>query len=507
MLLATKKMISDIDEYAERELGIDGMALMYNAGRSAASEILSLIGESARAVVLCGKGKNGGDGYVIASELYEAGHSVCVFESETEQRDAASAHWRDVYLARQGEVYLLSDTEALAAACAEADVILDALFGVGFRGELPTVEAEAVRIANSTDTLRVALDIPSGAEADTGRVCEGCFSAHCTITMEYVKRGMLLYPARGMTGEVRVCSIGVDREKVEVRFSFADATVDREMIERYLLARPAVSHKGTFGRALLICGSDSMTGAAVLACEGALRMGAGLCELVCTERVASVVAVRCPEVIFTTVPSAEKWNEDTFYTILERVRNADTVVLGCGVGVHKNIRRLTKRILSSEGCPMLIDADGINSLDGDIGALERTARDVVITPHPKEFARLIGAECRDVLSDKYALTLGLAERCGITVLLKGADSVTASGDGRCYINTTGNSGLARGGSGDVLSGMIGAMLAQGIPAPEAAAIGAHIHGAAADLLSEELGEVGMLPRDIPRAAAVYLSSI
>ena len=507
MLLATRKMISDIDEYAERVLGIDGVTLMYNAGSSAAREILSLIGDCALVVILCGKGKNGGDGYVIASELCDAGHRVLVFESETERRDTASTRWRGEYIDRSGEIRLLTDTSALSDACAEADVIVDALFGVGFHGEMPSVEAEAIGIANGASALRVAVDIPSGAEADTGRVCEGCFSSHVTMTMEYVKRGMLLYPARRMTGEVRVCSIGVDREAVEEHFSFADSTVNAEMIREHLLSRPALSHKGTFGRVVLICGSNRMTGAAVLACEGALRMGAGLCELVCTERVAETVGVRCPEVIFTVVPSAEEWDASVIDGILDRIENADAAVLGCGVGVHRNIRRLVKRILSSEGCPALIDADGLNSLAGDVGALERAVREVVITPHPREFARLTGVDTDSVLSDKYARASELADRCGATVLLKGADTVIASADGGCYINTTGNSGLARGGSGDVLSGMIGAMLAQGIPALEAAAIGAHVHGAAADLLADELGEVGMLPRDLPVAAARYLLSI
>ncbi len=507
MLLATKKLISDIDEYAERELGIGGVTLMYNAGRAAADEILTLIGDAARVAVLCGKGKNGGDGYVIASALHERGHSVSVFESTTERRDAASAHWREEYLRQKGEIQPLSDTDALGAICADADVIVDALFGVGFHGEMPRVEAEAVRLANNAGAFRVAVDIPSGAEADTGKVCEGCFSAHCTLTMEYIKRGMLLYPARELTGEVRVCGIGVDREEIEAKFDFCDATVDDEMLRKYLLDRPALSHKGTFGRVLLICGSDRMTGAAVLACEGALRMGVGLCELVCTEHVAQTVSVRCPEVVLYTVPSADEWDGDVRDAILGRVKFADAVVLGCGVTVHKNIRMLIKQILSSDGCPILIDADGLNSFGGNTDALSRAMREVVITPHPKEFARLVGVDCKSVLGDKYESAAGLSDRCGVTVLLKGADSVIASPDGKRYINITGNSGLARGGSGDVLSGMIGAMLAQGIPVSAASAIGAHVHGAAADLLASELGEIGMLPRDIPMAAARYLLTL
>jgi NAD(P)H-hydrate epimerase len=386
-------------------------------------------------------------------------------------------------------------------------MIIDALFGVGFHGELPRAEAQAVSMANSSHALRVAVDIPSGIEADTGRLSAVCFDAEHTVTMEYIKRGMLLYPAREKVGRIHVCSIGVDRETVESRFSFPDRTVDAELIRRYVLSRPADSHKGTYGRLMLVCGSDRMTGAAVLACEGALRMGVGLCELVCTERVAQTVSMRCPEVVFRIVPDVDEWDNGVYEKLLLESVDADAVVIGCGLGVHKNVRKLVELLSSLVGCPLLLDADGINSLDGDTTLLENAKRDVMITPHPKEFARLVYRDIESVIMERYKSAHDLAKKCGVTVLLKGAATIIASPDGTSYINTTGNSGLAKGGSGDVLSGMIGALLAQGIPTVESAALGAHVHGAAADLLRGELGETGMLPRDIPSAAARYLASM
>ncbi len=506
MLLATRKMISDIDAYAEEKLGIKPQTLMYNAGKSAAEHIKKLIAENARVCVLCGVGKNGGDGYVIASELFDSDCYVTVFESQTERRDESSELYRTRLKKKIRYIYSLSDTQMLADAFENADVIIDALFGVGFHGEMPECEAAAVKIANRASALRVAVDIPSGVEADTGRVGQICFLAEHTVTMEYIKRGMLFYPARDYVGRIHVCSIGVERGKIEEHFDFPDRTVDADLIKKYILSRPADSHKGTYGRLMLVCGSDYMTGAAVLACEGALRMGVGLCELVCTPRVAEAVSATCPEVVFTVVPALDEWDNGVYEKILLHSVEADAMVIGCGLTSHKNAEKLIELLSSIVGCPLLVDADGLNSLDGSTEILERAVRDIVITPHPKEFARLVYRDIDDVLRDRYKAAYTLAEKCGITVLLKGAATVVSAPDGVRYINTTGNTGLAKGGSGDVLSGMIGALLAQGIPPAVSAALGAHVHGAAADLLRGELGEAGMLPRDLPRAAARYLAS-
>ena len=507
MLLATRKMISEIDEFAESVLGIKGQTLMFNAGKSAADKIKKLLRDNARVCVLCGAGKNGGDGYVIASELFDCDHYVTVFEAECDKRDESSEFFRAKLKKKLKNIFSLSDTQKLSEACDGADIIIDALFGVGFHGEMPEREAYAIKIANSSRAVRVAVDIPSGVEADTGKVGRICIHAHHTMTMEYIKRGMLFYPAREFVGKIQVCSIGVDRSAVEEHFSFSDRTVERDLIEKYILSRPADSHKGTYGRLMLVCGSDYMTGAAVLACEGALRMGVGLCELVCTERVAEVVSARCPEVIFTVVPAVSEWDSTVYEKILLHSVEADAMVVGCGLTEHKNVLRLIELISSLVGCPILIDADGINSLDGSIDVLKGALRDVVITPHPKEFARLVYRDIDQILLDRYKSASALSEQCGITVLLKGAATIIASPDGTRYINTTGNSGLSKGGSGDVLSGMIGALLAQGIPTAVSAALGAHVHGAAADLLRDEYGEVGMLPRDIPLASARYLASM
>lgn len=507
MLLATRKMIGEIDAFAENTLGIKGQTLMYNAGKSAADKIKRLIRDNARVCVLCGSGKNGGDGYVIAGELFDCDHYVTVFETDSDKRDESSEYYRTKLKKKLKNIYSISDRQKIAEACEGAEIIIDALFGVGFHGEMPECEAYAVKAANASRALRVAVDIPSGAEADRGRVGAVCFSADHTMTMEYIKRGMLLYPARDYVGRIEVCSIGVDRAAVEEHFSFTDKTVERDLIEKYILSRPLDSHKGTYGRLMLVCGSDHMTGAAVLACEGALRMGVGLCELVCTETVARAVAARCPEVVFTIVPPVSEWDNNVYEKILLHSVDSDAMVIGCGLSEDKNVQRLIELISSLVGCPLLIDADGLNCLDGTTDLLERAQRDIVITPHPKEFARLVYRDISEVLYDRYRSACALSDKCNITVLLKGASTVIASPDGTRYINTTGNSGLAKGGSGDVLSGMIGALLAQGIPTSVSAALGAHVHGAAADMLISEYGEVGMLPRDIPVAAARYLASL
>ena len=404
-------------------------------------------------------------------------------------------------------IYSLSDISSFSVATEKADVIVDAIFGVGFHGELPSPEREAVMRANITGAIRVAVDIPSGMDSDSGAVGEVCFNASLTLTMAYVKRGCLIYPARSYCGRIVVCSIGTDMEKVEKDLDFPFFTVDVSHIKKYVLNRPVDSHKGTFGRLMMICGSDSMTGAAVLACEGALRMGVGLCELVCTENVARVVGTRCPEVIFTIVPSVDAWDNTVYEKILMHSVDADAIVIGCGCTSSKNLERVIEVLSSIRGGPMLIDADGINCLDGRSEYLHDACRDILITPHPKEFARLSMTDMYQILCDRYSAAERMAVSNGITVLLKGASTVICRGDGAGCVNVTGNSGLARGGSGDVLSGIIGALLAKGVDTMMSAAIGAHLHGAAADILASRYTEVGVLPRDLPQAIGEYLKTI
>ncbi len=507
MLLATRKLISDIDGRAERVQGIPPERLMQNAGLSAAKEIIASLDRPVKAVVLCGKGKNGGDGYVIATELWEYRCEVSVFEVKTELRDAASELYRSQFKKKAKALYSITEEKKLSSKCEEADIIIDALFGVGFHGQMPKAEGEAILIANNSRAQRIAVDIPSGCNSDMGAVSDICFCADRTLTMEYVKCGMLLYPAREYCGEITVCDIGADKADIEANLPFAFKTVEDADVVKYVLRRPRDSHKGTFGRLMLVCGSDTMTGAAVLACDGALRLGVGLVELVCTEAVARAVAARCPEVIYTVISSVHEWDDAVFEKIVLHSMQADATVIGCGLGQHENIQTLLRMLSGIAGCPLLVDADGLNSLDGKVKILADSPREIVITPHPKEFSRLIYCDISDVLNDKLYAAERLCDGCGINVLLKGASTVIASKDGVRYINTTGNSGLAKGGSGDVLSGMIGALLAQGVDAGMAAALGAYIHGKAAECLSSELSEAGMLPRDIPEAVARFLASL
>ena len=507
MHLATRKLIHDIDEFAEKKLGISADTLMQNAGKSAADVILSLTKEGERVLVLCGKGKNGGDGYVVALQLFECGRYVTVFESEADSRDASSELYRTKLKKKIKLIHPLSDKEKLIGASSQAEVIVDAVFGVGFHGYLPECEAQALGIVNRSKAKRIAIDCPSGVDSDSGRVSPGTFAADMTLTMAYVKRGMLCYPAKEYCGEIHVCDIGIDKNEVEKNILMDCHTVDEGMIRKYVLNRPADSHKGTYGRLMLVCGSDGMSGAAVLACEGALRMGVGLCELVCTRSVADIVASYCPEVIFTVVPPLSEWDNNVYEKLLLHSVDADAILIGCGLGQHPNAERLIELLSTIAGCPMIIDADGLNSLDGRTTLLEEAVRDIVITPHPKEFARLVCGNVEDVQWDRYNATVSLSEKCSVTVLLKGAATVICASDKNKYINQTGNSGLARAGAGDVLAGMIGALLAQGIPSGVSAALGAHIHGAAAELLCREYSEAGMLVRDIPMAAARYLASL
>ncbi len=507
MLLATRQLIKEIDSRAERVGKISPEKLMQNAGLSAARAIIEELNDTAFVVVLCGKGKNGGDGFVIASELWEYRCDVCVFEVECDERDAASELYRARFKKKTKALYSISDTKRLSEKCEKADIIIDALFGVGFQGDMPNAEGEAILIANASRARKIAVDIPSGCDSDTGAVSDICFRAERTFTMEYVKLGMLMYPCREYTGKITVCDIGVNRADMEANLPFNYRTVEDQDVRRAVLGRPKDSHKGTFGRLMLICGSDTMTGAAVLACEGALRMGVGLIELVSTEGVFRAVSAVCPEVIHTVIPPVFDWNEAVYEKIMLHSLEASAVVIGCGLGRDKHVEELIRLLCSISGCPVLIDADGLNSLDGKIKILADSPREILITPHPKEFARLLFCDITDVTKDKLHIAEKVSDGCRLGVLLKSASTVIATRDGTRIINATGNSGLAKAGSGDVLSGMIGALLAQGIGVSLSAGIGAYLHGRAAEMLAAEFSEAGMLVRDIPYAAAKYLSEI
>ena len=380
-----------------------------------------------------------------------------------------------------------------------ATVIIDALFGVGFYGEIKEDSeiGKMISFCNAKEAKRIAIDVPSGINSADGR-CEGvCFYADITVTMAYIKTGMLSYPARQCCGQILIAEIGYpDSLCSEIP---KDALIaDDCYINAVLPKRKENTHKGSYGRLLMYCGNPNMTGAAVLAATAALRSGAGLVNIAKDKETLGILQTRLTEPVFS--PLSDNSEEE----MLLLADKASAILIGCGMGKAENDRKTLYSLIKNANCNLIIDADGINLLCENTLILREAKKIPILTPHPLEFARLIGKTSGEVQKDRINLAKSFAESYGCIVVLKGAATVIASPDSLLAINTTGNPGLAKGGSGDVLAGLIASLVCQGIGCFESAVIGAYLHGKAADNLKEEISEYGLLPSDLPLAIAKLL---
>ncbi len=487
--------IREMDRRAIEEVGLPGRVLMELAGAGTAQRIMDRLGgRPGRALVLCGRGNNAGDGYVIARHLSDAGWTVrCIaaFDPEGLTGDAAANH--ALFVALGGEVRRLRDrppTARMANWLSHADVIVDALFGTGLTRPLEGALVELVEAANEArHALRVAVDIPSGVQADTGAVLGAAFEAHVTMTYGLPKPGQLLHPGAGLTGELQTVAIGLPRSVIEAVGASVRASSDAAAARR-LPARPADAHKGTFGHVAVVGGSSGKEGAALLAARGALRGGAGL------------VTWNHGAGALTTLRPAELMTHPLDQGALDP--RSDVLVVGPGLGQDAAALTALKLALAS-GRALVLDADALNLLASDptLGVPEAA----VLTPHPAEAARLLGCATSDVQSDRLDAALRLVARYRCTVVLKGAASVVASPDRPQVIVPVGDAALATGGTGDVLAGFIGALRAQGLDPHEAAWVGAHLHALAGARLGREVGHAGVLAGEVADALPPVMTEL
>lgn len=495
-------LITEIDEYAQRELNISKYTLMRCAGEAAASEIMKRLKAPAKIIFLCGLGNNGGDGYVCARRLYCEGYRVTVINVfGIQPKTEISRHYRELCLELMSEVNLADMSfDKLSAAFDGCSAVVECIFGTGYKSpaaDMPEPVKRVIGMATESRVMRIAMDSPTGVNGVDGTVGDCVFNADLTITMMMPKTGFFIYPAREYVGELAVCDIGIDINVLKNKFPLNDYVTDSDFLRENLKRRVPDSHKGTYGRALLVCGSSNMPGAAYLACSAALRSGVGLCALAASGEVKRSVSSRLAEPIYFTLPDCSDWTQDTVSDIVGYSRGFDALLIGCGVGNHSKLKLLIEKVLAEEGCPVVLDADALNAISGCADMLKSSAREVIITPHPLEFSRLCGKSTADIQADRYNCAKDFAREYGVIVVLKGAGTLTALPDGKVFINTTGNSGLAKGGSGDILSGLIVSLLAQGNEPHIAAAAGAYLHGLAAERLTEKYCEYGLLPSDLP----------
>jgi NAD(P)H-hydrate epimerase len=488
-----------LDARAIRDLGIPGPRLMDRAGTGAAALIARWLApiRGKTVVVVCGKGNNGGDGFVVARRLKARGARVRVLlvGRRAEVRgDAAAAlgRWR-------GRVEEMADPRELPRALGGADLVVDALLGTGVSGAArgPVAAAiEAINRAGTSGAPVVALDLPSGVDADRGALPGPTVKAWRTVTFAGLKRGLLLAPAAAQAGAVEIADIGVPAE--EARRGISTWRLEAADVRPYFPPRDPDAHKGRFGHLLVVAGSLGKTGAAVLAGRAALRSGVGLCTIAVPASQQPVVAAQAPEYMTEALPetAAHGLSLKARDRILELAQRMDAVALGPGLSLDPESQELARALIRDATRPMAVDADALSALAGHLDLLRRAAGPRALTPHPGEMARMLGTTIEAVQADRIEMTRAFAREHGVAVALKGAHTVIAGPDGHVAINPTGNPGMAKGGSGDVLTGIVGALLAREIEAAAALRAGCYVHGLAADVAVRDRGEYGMLASDI-----------
>lgn len=476
------------------------LRLMENAGTGAAKMIARCESpiENRRCVVLCGKGNNGGDGFVVARKLCREGAIVtCVLAGGEPRSEEAREMLRLLSLEPVSVLPLEEDHAQINLLLMEADLIVDALFGTGFQGALPDGCGFLAEMSNLSKARVYALDIPSGMNADTGFAVGKCLKANQTIAFGCLKPAHLSEDAAEFLGEVEVCDIGIPEEA----FSIIDDAVyliDHDMVLPHLHQRPDDSYKGSFGYLLVVAGSLGMTGAAVLASRAASQCGTGLVYLATAHSLVLPLSAHLTEQVM--VPLAE--NEAggisplSLPELLPVLQKSTACVAGCGLKNTEDTRSIIRSIITNAECPIVLDADGINSVVGDINIIRCAKNGLILTPHYGEFSRLTGKTVEYIAQNRVALAKAFAQEYKVTLVLKGATTVVALPDGSVCLNKGSNSGLAKAGSGDLLAGIIGGLLAQGLGINEAAICGVYLHSQAARLTAKRLCKTSMQPSDI-----------
>lgn len=491
-----------MDKEAMETYGLDTLVLMENAGLRSADYAASLLNEqpeNARVSVIVGKGNNGGDGLVMARHLFNKGFDVeifCLGQPESFS-PAAKTNWQVVQAMDIKTTFLeqVRDLTLFRVKLLASSLIVDAIFGSGFKGEMTGLAKEVVEIVNQVHSPVLALDIPSGIDADTGEIGRTFIEADYTISFALPKFGNILAPGGEYNGILNVVDISFPKDLIAEKEK-DDAVIDEAWALTKMNPRKADSHKGIYGHVLVVGGSAHMTGSLILAGKGALKAGAGLVTYMMPLSLHDAVRSQNLEAMTYRLPE----NEDgslglaAAEPILQNTGNK-ILVLGMGLSRTDDSMALVKRIIEDVNCPLVLDADALIAL-GELDGRKKTQHPLILTPHPGEMSRILGWSIREVQENRIKAAKLAAEKFSAVVVLKGSRTIISSPDGKILVNLTGNAGMATGGMGDVLSGIIGALLGQGLDPLSAAALGVYFHGLAGDFAAEEKGEMGLTAADI-----------
>ena len=532
MKVVTAAEMRQIDQDTIEGIGIPGIVLMETAGSAIVRAIERHYPTCQRIGIFAGKGNNGGDGIVIARQLAHVGRDVHLFlvspsdsftgEAETNLQIAKrlTASFGLQAVPKGG----LRIEEILTEAALESDpslndlmsceLLVDAIFGTGLRGTVRDPIAAIINAINRLPTPVLSVDLPSGLDADTGHPLGTCIQADRTVTIGLPKRGLLMHPGAELTGKLEIADIGfpaqvVDAQDIKVNWTSATHAA------QWVPPRPLSSHKGSYGRVLVVAGSTGMTGAAALASEAALRAGAGLVTLATPKHLNPILEGLLPEVMTLPLSETDTGSLAVSATsaILEFAEKTKSILaIGPGLSQHPETVSLVHHLIRENrehglDLRMVIDADGLNALAHDRETLSLLNREVVLTPHPGEMARLTNTAVPTLEKDRIRTVQQFASDHGVTLVFKGAPTVTGTPNGNLWVNSTGNPGMATGGMGDVLTGTIAGLMAQGISSESAAALGVYLHGLAGDIVAETSGMHSLIASDVLKTVPQAISSL
>src|SRR4051812_45212803 len=502
MRILTAAQMREADRRTIEEIGIPSLVLMENAGRQVVAAIEAVHAEllEQSVAVLCGRGNNGGDGFVVARTLLPGGVDVSVFLIGRVADVRGDARINLEILGRLGlTVVEIGDSQAWEPHFTEVSdcaLIIDAIFGTGLNAPLSGLMETVVADVNGSGVPVVAIDLPSGLSADSNRTIGDSIEAGMTVTLGAPKLPLVLPPAENRAGDIVIADIGIPLGVIEQVDGPRVDLLTRASMRELITPRTPDTHKGDFGRVLIVAGSRGKTGAAYLAAVGALRSGAGLVTVATAACCQPVLAAMGPEYMTEAiVETASGLDPDGVDAVLDLAR--DVVAIGPGLGQGASTREFIRAFVDRATMPLVIDADGLNAFTDDPESLSgRDGRDVIITPHPGEMGRLVGMSADEVQASRLEIARNFATAHHLYVVLKGHRTLIATPDAKVFINPTGNPGMATGGTGDVLTGMIAAWLGQLLDAEAACKLAVYLHGVAGDLADADEGDVSLVASDL-----------
>lgn len=506
MKLVTAAQMQHLDRRTIQEAGIPGIVLMERAGKGVVSNIEKTCGnlKGRTVTVFCGKGNNGGDGFVIARLLRRKRipvHTVIMASPSDLKGDARTMYQRLIKTASSSSLYIMPSIKVIRGLLEKSELVVDALLGTGISSEVKGPYRLAIETINHVGVSTVAVDIPSGINADSGDIMGVGIGANLTVTFGLPKLGLFLGKAIDHIGELRVVDIGIPQEFVD-DLDITRTLLRVENIHEFLPKRPPSSHKGTLGHAGIIAGSPGKTGSAALAARACLRVGTGLVTVATPSSVNGTLEAKLLEAMTVPVHETEDQtvSQQARPTLEAFITHRDAVGIGPGLTTHPDTVELVRSLIPKFDRPCVIDADALNAIAGNCELFHSCRVTPVITPHPGEMARLIGHSSAAIVNhDRLGVALKFARDYGVIVVLKGARTLITDPRGHVAICPTGNPGMATAGMGDVLTGVIAGLLSQGLTPWDAARVGVYVHGLAGDIAAERLGQSGMIASDVIEA--------